>query len=91
MIVSDNGAELISNAIPAWQQELDVEWRHIAPGRPMRNGFVEGFNGRLRDERLNEHLFSNLKEAREIIEEWRVDYNTNRLDTSHAPERAHTN
>src|SRR5579863_7936291 len=46
------------------------------------HGFVESFNGRLRDECLNEHLFANLKEAREIIEEWRTDYNTNRPHTS---------
>jgi putative transposase len=45
-------------------------------------GFVESFNGRLRDERLNEHLFANLKEARQIIEEWRIDYNTNRPHSS---------
>ena len=48
----------------------------------MQNGFVESFNGRLRDECLNEHLFANLKEAREIIEEWRTDYNTNRPHSS---------
>ena len=48
----------------------------------MQNGFVESFNGRLRDECLNEHLFTNLKEAREIIEAWRIDYNTNRPHTS---------
>ena len=75
MVVSDNGTELTSNAILAWQQERDVEWHYIAPGKPMQNGFVESFNGRLRDECLNEHLFTNIKEAREIIEEWRIDYN----------------
>jgi putative transposase len=48
----------------------------------MQNGFVESFNGRLRDECLNEHLFANLNEARQIIEEWRIDYNTNRPHTS---------
>jgi hypothetical protein len=48
----------------------------------MQNGFVESFNGRLRDECLNEHLFTNLNEARRIIEEWRIDYNTNRPHTS---------
>jgi putative transposase len=48
----------------------------------MQNGFVESFNGRLRDECLNERLFANLKEAREIIEEWRTDYNTNRPHSS---------
>ena len=74
MIVSDNGTELTSNAILTWQQANDVEWHYIAPGKPMQNGFVESFNGRLRDECLNEHLFTNLKEARQIIEDWRIDY-----------------
>ena len=82
MIVSDNGTELTSNAILAWQQQRGVEWHYIAPGKPMQNGFVESFNGRLRDECLNEHLFANVKEAREIIEEWRADYNTNRPHSS---------
>ena len=82
MIVSDNGTELTSNAILSWQQEHDVEWHYIAPGKPMQNGFVENFNGRLRDECLNEHLFTNLSEARQIIEEWRIDYNTNRPHSS---------
>jgi putative transposase len=82
MIVSDNGTEFTSNAILTWQQEHDVEWHYIAPGKPMQNGFVESFNGRLRDECLNEHLFANLNEARQIIEAWRDDYNTNRPHTS---------
>ncbi len=82
MIVSDNGTEFTSNAILAWQEELGIEWHYIAPGKPMQNGFVESFNGRLRDECLNEHLFANLTEARQIIEESRIDYNTNRPHTS---------
>jgi putative transposase len=82
MIVSDNGTEFTSNAILAWQQERDIEWHYIAPGKPMQNGFVESFNGRLRDECLNEHLFANLNEARQIIEAWRIDYNTNRPHSS---------
>ena len=73
MIVSDNGTELTSNAILSWQQEHDVERHYIAPGKPMQNGFVESFSGRLRDECLNEQLFTNLAEARQIIEEWRID------------------
>ena len=81
-IVSDNGTEFTSNAILTWLQDRDVEWHYIAPGKPMQNGFVESFNGRLRDECLNEHLFTNLNEAREIIEAWRIDYNTNRPHTS---------
>ena len=52
MIVSDNGTELTSNAILAWQEERQVEWHYIAPGKPMQNGFVESFIGRLRDECL---------------------------------------
>ena len=82
MIVSDNGTELTSNAVLCWQHEHGVEWHYIAPGKPMQNGFVESFNGRLRDECLNEHLFTNLNEARNIIEEWRIDYNNNRPHSS---------
>jgi putative transposase len=82
MVVSDNGTELTSNAMLAWQQDRSVEWHYIAPGKPMQNGFVESFNGRLRDECLNEHLFISLTQARQIIEDWRIDYNTERPHTS---------
>jgi len=82
MVVSDNGTELTSNAILKWQHERRVEWHYIAPGKPMQNGFVESFNGRLRDECLNEHLFTGLQDARRIIQTWRVDYNTRRPHTS---------
>ena len=82
MIVSDNGTELTSRAILAWQQEHGVEWHYIAPGKPTQNGFIESFNGRLRDECLNEHLFTSLPEARRIIEAWRIDYNTRRPHSS---------
>jgi putative transposase len=82
MIVSGNGTAFTSNAILAWQQENDIEWPYIAPGKPMQNGFVESFNGRLRDACLNAHLFTNLNEARQIIEAWRIDDNTNRPHAS---------
>jgi putative transposase len=82
LIVSDNGTELTSNAILAWQEEHKIEWHYIAPGKPMQNGFAESFIGRLRDECLNEHLFRSLTEARRIIERWRLDYNTGRPHTS---------
>ncbi len=82
MVVSDNGTELTSNAMLKWQQDRQVEWHYIAPGKPMQNGFIESFNGRLRDECLNEHLFSSLPVARNIIEDWRIDYNTERPHTS---------
>ena len=81
-VVSDNGTELTSNAILRWQEERSVGWHYIAPGKPMQNGFVESFNGRLRDECLNEHLFAGLAEARRIIADWRSDYNTVRPHTS---------
>jgi len=82
MVVSDNGTELTSRAILSWQEERCVEWHYIAPGKPTQNSFIESFNGRLRDECLNEHLFSNLAHAREIIEAWKIDYNTRRPHTS---------
>jgi putative transposase len=75
MIVSDNGTELTCNAIIKWTEENGVEWHYIAPGKPQQNGFMESFNGKLRDECLNEHVFSSLAEARRLIEAWRIDYN----------------
>ena len=76
MIVSDNGTELTSNAVLRWAADQGIEWHYIAPGKPMQNAFVESFNGRLRDECLNEHVFTTLAEARRIVEAWRIDYNT---------------
>ncbi len=76
MIVSDHGTELTSNAILAWCAEHRVQWHYIAPGKPMQNGFVESFNGRMRDELLNETLFRDLAHARTAIADWVVDYNT---------------
>jgi putative transposase len=82
MVVSDNGTELTSHAVLAWCQDTGVEWHYIAPGKPQQNGFAESFNGRLRDECLNEHLFPSLAAARRIIEAWRTDYNTVRPHSS---------
>jgi putative transposase len=76
MIVSDNGTELTSNAVLRWAAEQQIEWHYIAPGKPTQNAFVESFNGRFRDECLNENLFVTLGEAGRIIEAWRIDYNT---------------
>ncbi len=81
-IVSDNGIEMTSHAVLRWCQDTGVGWHYIAPGKPMQNAFVESFNGRLRDECLNENLFGNLAEARRIIETWRIDYNIKRPHTS---------
>jgi putative transposase len=82
MVVSDNGTELTSHAMLRWQEQRSVLWHYIAPGKPQQNGFVESFNGRFRDECLNEHLFGSLPGARRIIEAWRIDYNTERPHTS---------
>jgi len=82
MVVSDNGTELTSNAILKWQADRRVEWHYIAPGKPMQSGLVESFNGRLREECLNEHLFANLRHARGLIAAWRDDYNHHRPHTS---------
>ena len=78
MCVSDNGTELTSMAILRWSQETQIEWHYIAPGKPTQNAFIESFNGRLRDELLNETLFTSLAHARVALEEWRRDYNTER-------------
>lgn len=78
MIVSDNGTELTSNAILEWADDAGVAWHYIAPGKPQQNGHNESFNGRLRDELLNETLFRSLPHARAVLEAWRRDYNETR-------------
>ena len=74
-ILSDNGPEFTSNALNAWAYEKHIEHVFIDPGKPMQNGFIESFNGKLRDECLNLHWFHNLQEAREIISRWKNEYN----------------
>jgi putative transposase len=78
MIVSDNGTEFTSSAILAWAEEHRITWHYIEPGKPTQNGFVESFNGRMRDELLNETLFFSLDHARQKLVAWTVDYNTAR-------------
>ena len=82
MIVSDHGTEFTSNAILAWSKDHRVEWHYIAPGKPMQNGFCESFNGRMRDELLNESLFFGLDHARSAIADWVEDFNTVRPHSS---------
>ncbi|NYI26346.1 putative transposase [Sulfitobacter geojensis] len=77
-IVSDNGTEFTSMAILKWVQDTGIDWHYIAPGKPQQNGFIESFNGKLRDECLNETLFGTLGDARETLEEWQQDYNWRR-------------
>ncbi|MBB3956969.1 putative transposase [Novosphingobium sediminicola] len=76
------GPEFISNAVLAWSGEAGVEWHYIAPGKPMQNGYVESFNGRMRDELLNETLFLNMDHARVQIAAWVEDYNQERPHSS---------
>jgi putative transposase len=78
MVVSDNGSEFTGNAILAWADQTRVAWHFIAPGKPMQNAFIESFNGRLRDELLNETLFTSLAQARVALGCWRSDYNGSR-------------
>ena len=61
-----------------WCKDTGIGWHYIAPRKPMQNAFAESFNGRLRDDCLNEHIFRNLAVARKIIENWRIDYSTER-------------
>jgi putative transposase len=77
-VVSDNGTEFTSMAILKWVQDTAIDWHYIAPGKPQQNGFIESFNGKLRDECLNETLFRSLRDARETLATWRQDYNGHR-------------
>jgi putative transposase len=78
MIVVDNGPEFTSKALDAWATRNKVQLRFIDPGKPMQNAYIESFNGRFRDECLNQHWFVSVAEAREISERWREDYNQER-------------
>jgi putative transposase len=82
MIVSDHGTEFTSNAMLAWCRDTGIEWHFIAPGKPQQNGFIESFNGRMRDELLNESLFFDLDDARAMIAAWVADYNLERPHSS---------
>lgn len=77
-IISDNGTEFTSMAVLKWLENRSVKWHYIEPGKPMQNGAVESFNGKVRDEFLNQQVFLNLREAKELAESWRKDYNQHR-------------
>jgi len=76
ILVTDNGPEFSGRALDTWAYARGVRLRFIRPGKPIENAFVESFNGKFRDECLNEHWFASVAEARGLIESWRVDYNT---------------
>ena len=81
-IVIDNGPEFAGKALDAWAYRCGVKLHFIRPGKPVENAFIESFNGKLRDECLNENWFTNLQDAREKIEHWRSDYNEVRPHSS---------
>ncbi|WP_454259061.1 IS3 family transposase [Pseudoxanthomonas mexicana] len=78
VIRTDNGKEFCGKAMVTWAHERGVQLRLIEPGKPNQNAYVESFNGRLRDECLNEHWFTSLLQARSVIETWRREYNEER-------------
>ncbi len=77
-IRTDQGPEFTGHALDQWAHYHGIELKLIQPGKPTQNGFIESFNGRFRDECLNEHWFKDLDQAREIISDWRQDYNERR-------------
>jgi len=81
-IVVDNGPEFTSLAMDKWAHDNGVSLHFIDPGKPVQNCYIESFNGKFRDECLNEHWFVNLADAKRKIEEWRIDYNTFRPHSS---------
>lgn len=82
IIIIDNGPEFISKALDEWAYKRGVKLFFITPGKPVENCYIESFNGKLRDECLNEHWFLSLAHARQKIEEWRLDYNNERPHSS---------
>lgn len=82
MIVCDNGPEFISQNLDIWAYQNKVALKFIQPGKPVQNAYIESFNGKFRDECLNQHWFVNIEDARIEIEKWRKDYNENRPHSS---------
>lgn len=81
-VVSDNGPEFTSRALDAWAHKAGVELHFITPGKPIENAYCESFNGRFRDECLNQSWFTSLDDARRRISDWRIDYNDVRPHSS---------
>ena len=74
-IRSDNGTEFTAKTVRKWLDSLGVKTLYIEPGSPWENGYIESFNGKMRDELLNRELFTTLAEAQILIEQWRQEYN----------------
>ena len=81
-IRSDNGPEFTARAIRRWLGRLGIKTLFIEPGSPWENGYIESFNGKLRDELLNREIFTTLEEAKVLIEQWRREYNQVRPHSS---------
>ena len=81
-IRSDNGSEFTAKVVREWLERVGVKTLYIEPGSPWENGYVESFNGRLRDELLDREIFDTVLEAKVLIERWRVQYNTIRPHSS---------
>jgi putative transposase len=82
VITIDNGPEFAGKALDAWAYRKSIKLNFITPGKPVENAYAESFNGRLRDECLNTNWFMNLKHAKNVIEDWRKDYNEVRPHSS---------
>ncbi len=82
ILVVDNGPELRGRALDGWADDHGVQLYFIDPGKPTQNAYIESFNGRYREECLNQHWFTSIGEASDIIEGWRIDYNTERPHSS---------
>jgi putative transposase len=81
-IVVDNGPEFVSNAMDAWVYERGIKLQFIRPGKPVDNAYMESFNGKFRDECLNQNWFMSVEHARRVAEEWRIDFNEERPHSS---------
>jgi transposase InsO family protein len=81
-IRSDNGPEFIADAIKRWLSESSVETLYIEAGSPWKNGYIESFNGRLRDEILSREVFYSVRQAKVLVEDWRLEYNHDRPHSS---------
>jgi len=81
-ITSDNGSEFVGKAMETWSYQTGVKLDFIRPGKPVENGFVESFNGRLRDECLNVEVFFGITDAQTKLERWQADFNHNRPHSS---------
>jgi putative transposase len=82
VLITDNGPEFAGRTLDAWAYAQGIRLHFIEPGKPNQNAYIESFNGRFRDECLNEHWFLSLAQTRQIVEAWRLDYNAVRPHSS---------